>query len=259
MSETETALSLPPLELEAADAYSQYLLHSPTEVAFVLRNAMQKGCMITVYFDMGQHFFLTSLLDVSAKGIILDYGSDEHTNRLALQANRLICTTRVDKVKVQFPLNGLSLTQHAGRPAFFSPLPETLLRLQRREYFRLSTPIANPIVCEIPALGPEGKPATLPLIDISAGGIGLMVPTSEAERFARDIVFANCLLRLPDEAPIKVDLQVRNSFEITTRSGNRYLRVGCEFVKLPGLHLTLIQRYITRLERERKARASGLD
>jgi len=41
MSESETARSH--LELEEADVYSEYLLHSPTEIAFVLRTAMQKA------------------------------------------------------------------------------------------------------------------------------------------------------------------------------------------------------------------------
>ena len=259
MSESETAHSH--LELEEADAYSQYLLHSPTEIAFVLRTAMQKGCMITVYFDMGQSFFLTSLVNVGPKGMILDYGSDEETNRRALKATRLLCTTSVDKVKVQFALDGVSLIQYEGSPAFFSSLPENLLRLQRREYFRVSTPIANPLVCGVPFIGEDGK-ATLhqaTLLDISAGGMGLMIDMEHAHLFSRGTIFNGCELNLPDDGKIKLDLEVRNAFQVTTRSGTQYTRVGCEFVNLPGLHLTMIQRYITRLERERKARMSGLE
>lgn len=259
MSESETARSQ--LELEEADVYSQYLLHSPTEIAFVLRTAMQKGCMMTVYFDMGQSFFLTSLVNVGPKGIILDYGSDEDINRRALKANRLLCTTSVDKVKVQFALDGLSLLKHEGSPAFFSELPKNLLRLQRREYFRVSTPIATPLICSIPVPGEDGNPTLLQtsLLDISAGGMGLMVTTEQASLFARGTIFKGCELGLPDDGKIKLDLEVRNAFEVTTRSGNHYTRVGCEFIDLPGLLLTMIQRYITRLERERKARMSGLE
>ena len=35
-------------------------------------------------------------------------------------------------------------------------------------------------------------------------------------------------------------------------------RAGCQFVDLPGQMLTLIQRYIIRVERERKARETGM-
>jgi c-di-GMP-binding flagellar brake protein YcgR len=51
---------------------------------------------------------------------------------------------------------------------------------------------------------------------------------------------------------------VRSVFEMTTRSGSKSQRAGCEFVKLPGPMLTLIQRYIIKVERERKARESGM-
>jgi len=35
-------------------------------------------------------------------------------------------------------------------------------------------------------------------------------------------------------------------------------RAGCEFMNLPGPMQTLIQRYIIKIERERKAHESGL-
>jgi c-di-GMP-binding flagellar brake protein YcgR len=259
MSETETSRS--PLELEAPDDHSQYLLHSQTEIRFVLRDVLNKGCMMTVYFDMGQSFFLTSMLEVNAIGIVLDYGSDEGINRKALHAPRLVCTTSVDRVKVQFALAGLREVSYEGRPAFASALPHELLRLQRREYFRISTPIAKPLCCEIPLVADDGESQSilkLPLLDISAGGMGLMASTEQAHLFDRDLVFQGCVLPLPDETPIRMSLKARNLFEVTNRAGSRYIRVGCEYLDLPGMLLNRIQRYITRLERERKARESGL-
>jgi c-di-GMP-binding flagellar brake protein YcgR len=260
MSDTETSQSHQ-LELEARDAHGQYLLHSQTEIRFVLRDVLNKGCMLTVYFDMGQSFFLTSLLDVNPNGIVLDYGSDENVNQRALRAPRLICTTSVDRVKVQFALAGLRTVQFEGRPAFASALPAELLRLQRREYFRVSTPIAKPLCCELPIHAGEGEESILqlPLLDISAGGLGLMANTGQVAFFDSGRVFESCVLPLPEEAPIRLTLRVRNVFEVTNRVGSRYIRVGCEYLDVLGLPLNHIQRYITRLERERKARENGLE
>jgi c-di-GMP-binding flagellar brake protein YcgR len=256
---TEPEKSAPRLELEEASAYDQYLLYSPTEIHAVLRNAMQQGCMVTVYFDMGRAFFLTSLLEVTPKGILLDYGSDENINRQALQAPRLICTMSVDRVKVQFGLTGVRLVQFEGRLAFASALPEQLLRLQRREYFRISTPIVKPLYCELPMPALEGETLRPSLLDISAGGLALMLTTDQARLFSHDQIFNGCLLPLPNETPIRLGLRVRNLFEVTNRAGNRYARVGCEYLELAGTPLNQIQRYITRLERERKARENGLE
>lgn len=250
------------LELEQGDIYSKYLLYSKSEILFVLRAVLQKGSMITVYFDKGQSFLLTSLVDVEAdRGtLVFDLGSDNEMNSRALKADRLLFTTSLDKVKVQFSLKGLEQAQHGGRPAFRGRIPETVLRLQRREYYRLSTPIANPIRCRFNMRNSEGEttPFDIPLLDISGGGVGLMVDPELKDLFTVDTGFSDCRMDLPEEGLLVCNLIVRNAFDVTTKTGNRHLRVGCEFEDLPGTRLTMIQRYITRIERERKARMSGM-
>lgn len=252
----------PRFELEQADDYSKFLLYSKSEIVFVLRTLIQKGAMITVYFDQGKSFLLTSLLAVSQDNgeLIFDVGSDDDMNRKALLADKLIFITMIDKVKVQFSLNRLSSSQNEGRPAFRGALPETLLRLQRREYFRLSTPIANPVKCIIPMKRVDGSAllVEVPLLDISGGGVGLMATTDQAGLFSADATFPDCRIALPDEGLLVATIGIRNTFEVSTKSGLHYVRVGCEFVDLPGPRLTMIQRYITRVERERKARLSGM-
>jgi len=249
-------------ELEQSDAYSKFLLHSKTEILFVLRSLIQKGAMVSVHFDHGKSFLLTSLIALGPDNseFILDVGSDNEMNGKALTADKLIFTTAIDKVKVQFSLNKLSATSYDGRPAFRGTLPETLLRLQRREYFRLSTPIASPIKCTIPMTRADGSVivAEAPLLDISGGGVGLMVHPEQAGLYETDIIFSDCRISLPDEGVLVTTLRVRNAFEVTAKNGSHYVRVGCEFVELQGSRLALIQRYITRIERERKARMSGM-
>lgn len=252
------------LELEREDIYAKYLLHSRTEILFVLRAIQQKGCMITVYFDEGRSFMLTSLVEVDAddRVLIFDVGSDPEMNRRAEQAKRFVLTTSLDKVKVQFSLNGLEAVKYGGHPALRADIPDTLLRLQRREYYRLTTPIANPVICQLTVPGADGAAETtqkFPLLDISGGGIGLLVAPENKALFVKDNVFRNCRIDLPDEGVLTCNLIVRNAFETTTKSGSQQLRVGCEFDNLPGTRLSMVQRYITRVERERKARAAGFD
>lgn len=249
-------------ELEQSDDYSKFLLYSKTEILFVIRSLIQKGAMVTVYFDQGRSFLLTSLLALGPDNseFILDLGSDHEMNNRALAADKLIFSTAIDKVKIQFSLNKLAEASYEGRPAFRGALPETLLRLQRREYFRLSTPIASPIKCTVPMQRADGSALVVeaPLLDISGGGVGLMVHPEQAGLYAAEMTFDDCKISLPDEGVLVTTLRVRNAFEVTAKNGAHYVRVGCEFVELQGSRLTLIQRYITRVERERKARMSGL-
>lgn len=251
------------LEFEQADLYGKYLLRSRTEILFVLRAVQQKGSLITVYFNEGRSFLLTSLIDIDAdRGTLsFDMGSDEEMNNRALRADFFVFTTSLDKVKVQFGVRRLERITHKGTPAFRSALPETLLRLQRREYYRLSTPIATPVRCRLLIPRPDAPPLPqeLPLLDISGGGIGLMVDPDHRDDFLPDTTFRDCRIDLPEEGVLVCNLIVRNAFEATTKTGHPHLRVGCEFDNLPGTRLSMVQRYITRIERERKARMAGLD
>ncbi len=254
--------SPPQFELEQPDDYSQYLLHARSEIVAVLRSLVQKGALITVYFDQGKSFLLTSMiaLNPDTPSFILDLGSNDEMNHRALLAKKLILTTVVDKVKIQFSVGGLAAAQYDGRGAFLGSIPETLLRLQRREYFRLSTPIANAIklATTIRRADNSALQVNLPLLDISGGGVGLMVATDQAQLLERGETLHECRLMLPDEGLLVTSLSVRNMFDVTTRSGTRYVRVGCEYVGLTAARLAMVQRYITRMERERKARLNGL-
>lgn len=249
-------------QLEDAEGdYSKYQLYSRTEIRFLMRSILQKGALITLHFDHGKSFILTALIAVSDDGnwIYLDYGGSQEMNERALRANRLHAATVLDKVKVQFALDGLQATQASGRPVFAAKLPETVLRLQRREYFRLQASIVNPLKCRT-TLCIDGQPprgVELVVLDISGGGVGLMLPIEYQGKLPTGTLIPDCHLDLPEEGSIHATLCVRNAFAATNRAGQPYQRLGCEFVDLPGTSLTLIQRYITRVERERKARETG--
>ena len=266
MAETEAPTDSEPappvFELEQSDDYSRFLLHSKSEILALLRALIQKRSMITVHFDHGRSFLLTTIIALSAdnREFILDVGSNEDMNRKALLADKLIFTTIADKVKVQFSLNTLSQTKSDGRLAFLAKIPEQLLRLQRREFFRLSTPVANPVKLSttITCADASVLQVELPLMDISGGGVGLIATTAQAELFKRGDTLSDCKIMLPDEGLLVATICVRNIFEVTTPIDSRFLRLGCEFIELPPARATLVQRYITRVERERKARLNGM-
>ncbi|MEW5889816.1 MAG: flagellar brake protein [Pseudomonadota bacterium] len=248
-------------ELIQADDYGKYLLHSRTEILFLLRALQEKGALITVYFNQGTDFLLTSIVSVAADGsrMVLDYGSSKEMNHRALAADRLVCITSHDKVKVQFILRGVEKIQFQGRDAFCAKVPDTVLRLQRREYYRLTAPVARPLKCFIPVPQPDGGRTVIEanVLDISGGGVAVMVPQPGIE-FEVDSTFTDCRLELPEMGTLTTTLRVRNLFEITLRNGTRSKRYGCQFIDLPGAMVNLIQRYIIKVERERKARESGL-
>lgn len=254
---TETQVATSPL-IELGE-YKQFMLRTHNEILLVLRGLLGHTAQISVYFNEGQDMLLTTLAAVADDHLILDHGPNAELNRKALAAEKHFCVTRLDKVRIQFILRSFTQAEQAGRPAFRANLPDEVLRLQRREFYRLITPIARPLKCLVPIPLAD---ASLHLhdahvFDISGGGLGLSAPPEHIP-FDKDMEIPNCRVELPEVGVITGTLKVRSIFEITLRSGKRAHRAGCEFIKLPGPMLTLIQRYIIKVERERKARESGL-
>jgi c-di-GMP-binding flagellar brake protein YcgR len=239
--------------------YDQYMLRAPMEIITVLQGLYEHVSQITVFFNEGKDMVLTTLAQVGIDHLVLDYGPSSEMNRKALDAEKHFCVTTLDKVRVQFILRGFSKTELDGRPAFWAALPEELLRLQRREYYRLVTPIMRPLKCLIPIPLPENTQQAYEanVFDISGGGLGIAAPP-EPLPFTTDMQLPNCRIELPEVGIITGTLRVRSLFDVVLRSGARVRRAGCEFTNLPGPMLTLIQRYIIKVERERKARESGL-
>jgi c-di-GMP-binding flagellar brake protein YcgR len=241
-------------ELLQSDDFEQYLLHERREIAYILRQLAAHRCMITAYLENGSRFLMTSVLSVSDddRQIYLDLGSDEALNNEAVNTNSLMCLTQLEKVKVQFSITRPRLANFGKYSALLAGTPETLLRLQRREYYRLTAPIAHSLICRIPARGSSSR-VEARVIDISGGGVAVIVPPKDMNLSA-DEKYMDCRLDLPEFGPVTTTLRVRNIFRITNRSGTDMLRAGCQFEDLPAPMANAIQRYILRVERDRKAR-----
>jgi c-di-GMP-binding flagellar brake protein YcgR len=258
MASEPTATNTTPAVLESSD-YNQFMLHTPAEILVVLRGLYDHVSQITVFFNEGKEMLLTTLAAVREDHLILDYGPSGETNRKALEAEKHFCVAMLDKVRIQFILRGLSKVEHEGRPAFRSIIPAEVLRLQRREYFRLITPIMRPLKCAMPISLADGSIHIhqANVFDISGGGLGLSAP-DEHLPFERGMEIPSCRIELPEVGFVVTTLRIKSLFEVVLRSGAHMRRAGCEFLKLPGPMGTLIQRYIIKVERERKARESGM-
>lgn len=262
MTQTADIDAAPDFEIDHPDDFAPYFLDNPREIALFLDLLSKRGSIVTAHLNDGRQFFLTSILAVDAASgtLLLDpprAGEDILPVRSAQQVTLL---GTLEKVKLQLRLPALQDAVYEERNVLSAPIPERLLRLQRREYFRLEPPHTHPILCTISTAMPSGAMRTLelPLSNISGGGVSLVAPTELADLFPRDGLFKECRLEIPDEGVILVNLRVRKTIEISPQSGHRSLRVGCEYIGLPASRLAMIERYITRIERERKARDSGL-
>lgn len=244
----------PRFELLHADDYSQYLLREKREIAFVLRQLASRRSMITAYYGSGGKFLLSSVVGVSADEhtVFLDLGNDEAAIVGAIAAGNLLCITQLEQIKIQFQITSPERTEYERFPALAAPLPAVLLRLQRREYYRLTTPVAEALACQIVLKGETPHTVEAKVLDISGGGISVLIPPQGTD-FQPGMEFQDCRLVLPDFGPVTASLRVKNLFMLTGRNGVAMLRAGCQFSNLSTPMANAIQRYILKVERDRKS------
>jgi c-di-GMP-binding flagellar brake protein YcgR len=225
----------------------------------VLQGLAAQVAQITMFFNEGHDMLLTDLVRYGNDGLDFDIGPSPETNRKALAAERLFCVARLDGVKIQFILNGLRQAMVDGQPTFHAALPDGILRLQRRESYRLKLSLVRPVKCKLQVPLANGKllPLEATIADISCGGVCLVdVPIDCPLAVGQEI--PACEIDLPGVGKITAGLNVRNFSETRNGLGVHSWRVGYAFVGLPGPMSNLIQRYIINTERERKAKESGL-
>lgn len=241
-----------PLKPELAADNSSFMVHSRMEILYILRAILRKNELVTAYFNQGNDFFLTAILalDADANTLILDGGADEALNTRAIARKKIILVTAQDRVKVQFVANAITRIQHLGRPAFRMEIPEQLLKLQRREYYRLSTANISPTTCTI--ITPEGGPVEVTIADISLGGISIANYQSLIKLEVGDR-FSECHIALPGTGTITTGMEIRNEHAVTLENGTRSYRAGSMFMELASSQQAMIQRYIIKLEREARA------
>lgn len=242
------------IELLSDGEDSQFRVHSAKEIQLILRGIAQKGARAALYFDQGNDFILTTVLDLDQQGIWLDIGPNASDNQRILHSNKIVFVSSHHQVKVQFVAYRIAIRPFENQHAFYLQLPDSLLRIQRREYFRLLAPVSEPLKCVIlditrtasdpAAFAPKTE---VTIMDISVGGVALVCAEHEVE-LQPGRIYTNCQITLPNVGILTATIRVKNTFEVTTRDGVVRRRAGCEFMQMDGNMTILLQRYITHLQ-----------
>ncbi len=262
MSQGDTSDLSSSAEHHTAEMDEKYLLRSPRQIRRLLSSLIEQRSVVTAHMGGRDQSFPTAVLEVDEDDdwVLLDASANEAVNRTAEQAPYLLCFAQLDRVRVRFRVEELERIEQDGRPAFRIPLPGSLYYLQRREFYRLETPVTDSPTCIIRIPGDAGEQPRefeVRAIDISGGGMAIMLapgmPLLEVRKN-----YPDCLLMLPEHPPISLPLQVCSQFKQTLANGSEGFRVGLQFGELPRGADESIQRYIFRVDRQRNARKSGV-
>lgn len=232
-------------------ALEPFMVYARVEIISLLRSLGNHGVLTNVYFDDHAGFAVTALLALNPdfEEVVFDVPADDLARRRLLAADELVFVAFVESIKLQFKASRAEPMVHEGRPAFRVRLPDCALRLQRRDSFRVRTPVSKPAFCLVPYPDDGKQYERLRLLDISIGGVAL-VSYPEHFELPEGGVIQSCYLDLPGVGSVSVSMKVRHVDPMPRDDKAR--RCGCEFVELAPQARMMLQRYVNKLDAEQR-------
>lgn len=229
-----------------------FRITNPMEICYVLRSLTQRESFLTVYFNGGRDLLLTRILDADAKSgtFLFDLGGNPDSNQALYKTDKALFVASPEGVKIQFSTSQIRSGTFEGQPCFVAPLPPDLIKLQRREFFRLPTPIASPYTCQLQ--WPEGPAIKVELHDVSLGGAGLWFSAEYRSLLQQGVKIERASFDFGRAGYMSIDFEIRNSHSVVNRNGQTLYIVGVRFINLSRTQEASLQRLISQLERERK-------
>lgn len=242
---------------------AQYQVNSRREIVALLRAMQERNQLVSMSANGSAEAVVTSILYIDEDNniVVVDKSPSVLANQRIIESDYVSFETVLDNIRVLFHTEKAHECLFDDMPALQIAIPGYVIRLQRREHYRIATPVATPLRCTIPIRHEDDGAMTTVSVtakNISGGGIAIV---DEKKLLDNTIgkVYKNCRFDLPGSGPVSVDLEVRNSRDLNLPSGRSVRQLGCRFMDMPKTMLAAVQRYITKLERERNAKATGMN
>ena len=219
-------------------------------------NLLIKQKVLCYLFFGENESFITTLVDMdpSKDQILLDSGPKDYLNRRLANATTIKFRTVFSGIKVAFEGNNIKPSTFQGQAAFSMPIPQELLWQQRRQFYRVKSPLSKTSYLRIILDGTP--PAHLQLYDLSISGFSILNELSElSEILTLDREFEDCQLILDNTFADTVSFRIRNINALNPNKPDKTQRIGCQFTAIPTAFESGIQRYMQQIERENKKKS----
>lgn len=227
----------------------RFFLLGQMEILSVLHELIHRREPVTVYFNGGRDFMLTTLLEARPDVLIFDPSGDLKANKHLPNSPNCVFVARLNGIRVQFSTKKAQSFAWGGSDAFWAPMPERVVRLQRRESYRILLPAAQPLM--VRCFTHEGLIiGDWPAHNISVSGLGFTV--SRLPNLEPNQSIGRLRLALTKLRGIECGAIVRHVTPLGDKQAHPNYRVGVSFSDLPPAMGVVIQRYITKVEHERR-------
>lgn len=230
---------------------SSFAIQNPKQIISHLSLLVKNKCLLSARFGPNNESYITTLLGIDEKNntVVLDYGSKEDLNQRILNAGKVTFDTDFNGIKVSFIGIGLKKITHKGESAFSMASPKSLYWMQRREYYRVKSPLSKPSYCQL--IVDDRKPVNLKLYDISLAGFAMLNVSKEvSDLLIPGTSFTQCKLILSDAGEGIISFEICAKYIINPDKVQKIQKIGCRFIKITRPVEEVIQRYMHQIQRE---------
>lgn len=193
------------------------------------------------------------LWSANSAGGRLQFAVDTEAPQLQplLAADEALAVGYQDNIQLQFSLHGLVLVRGPSAATLQTGWPESVLRLQRRDSYRvrMGSSLAPTLVLRHPSL-PE-MTLSLRVLDLSAGGCALLLPRDVPELQPGSRLH-KVAVELDIETRFETSLLLHHISAFDGEDGPR--RIGCSWTDLSPSAERALQRYILQTQKRQRLR-----
>lgn len=230
---------------------SSFSVQNPKQIVNYLLLLLKGKSLLSARFGANNESYITTLLDINQGSniLVLDSGSKEDLNQQILRAGKAIFDADYKGIKVSFAGSGIKQIVYKGDPAFAMPIPRSIYWMQRREYFRVKSPLTKPSYCQL--MLEDKKAVNLKLCDISLTGLAMFNVSKEiSELLVPGALFSRCKLILADAGECMISFEVRSKYIVNPDKIQKIQKIGCKFIDITRSAEEIIQRYMHQIQRE---------
>lgn len=175
MNLTSTLKSL----LSEVDELEAFRKNDRQEVLSILNQLQKRGEAVNLFINNGEHLILSHLLEINPTDnacYFLNASPDIEPN---LEGEVVCIATPGGGSLIKFTSCFIPW-RYQGNAAFRTEIPASIIKLQRREYFRSKVPSSQTFSCSFQ--GANIKPLRLAIHDLSIGGLSCWIPPDFAQQ-----------------------------------------------------------------------------
>ena len=226
-----------------------YRISAPVEIAAYLRELMSEQVRIYLRNPEGVDLHTTvCVLDARTGLMGFDLPVSSSQAESLLESDEITATAYLASIRLEFELEQPVIVRDGGGSVLRAALPRRLYRFQRRQTFRV-----QPMGVNYPLLQlrhpQQGELLRLRVLDVSMGGLGLLLPGDQAE-LPPNLDLVGCVLELDRDTRLDVGLRLLHVTQHAEIQSGRHL--GCAFQALTPETARALQLYIDQTQKRRR-------